>query len=123
MTNTAVLICLTASLAWGQRIITTVAGTDFTFPATPIAAKDAPLGSVSGDLVVDTRGNVYFADYNNNQAMKGDPLGVLTVIAGNGVQGYSGEGGTASNASLNRPLCVSLAQACNIFFGENCNTR
>jgi hypothetical protein len=44
-----------------SQIITTVAGTDFAFPAGNIAAVNAPLGTVS-DVAVDHAGNVYIAD-------------------------------------------------------------
>jgi hypothetical protein len=47
---TAALYCAHA------QVITTVAGTDFTFPPTPLAAMNAPTGIISG-VAIDASGN------------------------------------------------------------------
>src|ERR1043166_4621432 len=88
--------------AWGMvsaQVITTVAGTSFTFP-TQTAAINAPLSQVYG-VAVDTKGNVYTADLQNNIVVRISPGGTLTVVAGNLRFGFSGDGGPATSASLN----------------------
>src|ERR1700685_3225901 len=91
----ALLLCAQA------QVITTIAGTDFPFPPTPIAASNAPIGYLSG-VAVDSSGNLYVssADIGNNNIVEVTPQGVLTVVAGNGTEGFSGDGGPAPDAAL-----------------------
>ena len=42
----------------------------------------------------------------------------LTIVAGNGRAGYSGDGGPATQASLNQPYEVRFTRADNLFFVE-----
>ncbi|HTE25451.1 NHL domain-containing protein [Flavitalea sp.] len=52
-----------------------------------------------GSVVVDNSGNLYVGDYNH-VIRKIDPSGIITTYAGNGVPGYSGDGGPAILASM-----------------------
>ena len=54
----------------------------------------------------DAAGNLYFADYGNNRVRKIAPNGIITTFAGSGNAGFGGDGGQASQASLNRPTNV-----------------
>ena len=55
-------------------ILTTIAGTDWLFPADGLPAIDAPLNSGFGfDVVTDPNGNFYIADEGNEMAMRVDP--------------------------------------------------
>ena len=65
-----------------QSIITTVAGTTWTFRGDGGPAIDAPLGSVSR-VAVDSAGNVFAANFGNHLVMKIFLDGILTVVAGN----------------------------------------
>ena len=56
------------------QVITTVAGTVFTFPSQPLPALSAPLGKVSG-VASDAKGNVYVADPDNNLVLRIAPDG------------------------------------------------
>ena len=67
-------------------------------PATS-ALLDNPAG-----LAIDASGNVYITDRENSRIRKLDTNGIISTIAGNGSQGFSGDGGKADAASLNRPL-------------------
>jgi trimeric autotransporter adhesin len=106
------------------QVITTLAGTDFAFPPTPLAAINAPAGLITG-VAADAAGNVYFASPNdgNNVVFKVDRQGVLTVVAGNGTEGFSGDGGQATSAALDSPGGLAVDAAGNLFIADGFNNR
>ena len=54
-------------------------------------------------------GNVYVADQFNNRVRKiTASTGIITTIAGTGTASYSGDGGAATSAALNKPSEISL---------------
>jgi uncharacterized protein (TIGR03437 family) len=116
------LILWTATVALPQSIITTIAGTDFTYPVQPLPALNAPLGNTQA-VAVDARGNLYVADTDNSLILKLDQQGILTVVAGNGHYGFSGDGGPATAASLESPWGVAVDTAGNLFIAEVDNFR
>ena len=103
-------------------IIRTAAGTDWTFTVPNRQAKNAPLGQVYG-MVFDSSGNLYAADYNNNLIVKIAPDGTTTVVAGNGFDGFSGDGGPAVNASLSGPGSVAVDASGNVYIADTFNLR
>ena len=104
-----------------SQIITPVAGTDWSFPAPSPPALNAPLAP--GGIAIDPNGNVYVADGGNNMVMRIAPNGTLTVVAGNGIAGFSGEGGQATSAALHSPSAVTLDSSGNIYIADNFNGR
>lgn len=52
-------------------------------------------------LVRDAEGNLYISDQGNLRVRKVDTAGIVTTIAGNGMQGFGGDGGPATDAMLN----------------------
>ena len=48
---------------------------------------------------------------------------LITTLAGNGTAGYSGDGGSATNAALNGPFGVAADGAGNIFTADAFNNR
>jgi len=103
-----------------QGIITTVAGSGWVFRGDGGPALSAPLGNPWG-LAVDAGGNVYGSDTGNHIVFKVSPSGILTVVAGNGLNGYSGDGGSAVDASLSNPKGVAVDSAGNVFIVEIAN--
>src|SRR2546428_2363286 len=102
-----------------QGIITTIAGTDWLFPGDGRPAIDAPIGgSFLLGIAVDKQGNYYIADRDNIMVFKVTPDGILTVVAGNGILGYSGDGGPATSASLFAPEGVAVDNAGNIYIAD-----
>ena len=87
-------------------IITTFAGSDISSDAAGDggAATSADLNSPYG-VSLDSIGNVYIADTGNNRVRKVTvSTGIITTIAGTGVAGYSGDGGSATAANIYNPL-------------------
>jgi len=116
----AVLVSLPA-LAQQDVITTAIGGGPNGIPAT-----DANLNNPQG-VAVDAAGNYYIASFNQHRVFKVSTSGTLTVVAGNGVQGYSGDGvvGGAANASLYHPYAVTLDSTGNIYIADqyNCVVR
>ena len=75
-----------------------------------------------GRLIYDAAGNLYFADRDNNRIRKVDTNGIITTIAGNGEAGYSGDGGPATDATLNGPIDVDLADDGTLYFTDTANS-
>ncbi len=76
------------------------------------------------DVAVDGFGNLYIADmYNNRVRMVNASTGVISTVAGNGTQGYSGDGGAATSAELNWPSAVVLDSSGNLYIADSNNNR
>lgn len=113
---------LTTTLMFGQSVITTAVGTDFAFPSTPVAAVSAPIGHPES-VAADAAGNIYFADSSNRRVMKVDTKGVLTVVAGNGFSGFSGDGGPATSAALSADSGIAVDADGNLFLADSLQNR
>ena len=72
-------------------------------------------------LAIDFIGNIYVADANNNRIRKINTTGTVTTIAGNGIAGYSGDGGLAINAKLNSPQSIVIDGQGNLFIADAAN--
>lgn len=86
------------------------------------AATGAML-SVPEGVAVDTSGNLYIADRNNSRVRKVSPGGVITTVAGNGIYGYSGDGGAATSATINSPKSVAIDALGNLYITDSGNSR
>lgn len=73
------------------------------------------------DVAVDRAGNLYIADYSNNRIRRVSPDGIISTIAGNDTQGYSGDGGPATRASLWWPRALTVDGAGNIYVADSGN--
>ncbi len=88
----------------------------------------------SGGLAVDSAGNLYIADTFNNrvrvvasadETLFGQAMttGDIYTIAGNGSQGFSGDGGQATAAALYYPSGVAVDRAGNVYIADGFNAR
>ncbi len=74
-------------------------------------------------VATDAAGNIYFSDNNNHRIRKVTTSGIISTIAGNGVQGFLGDGGPAINARLNHPTGIAVDTAGNVYFSDEFNHR
>jgi hypothetical protein len=75
-------------------------------------------------VYVDSSGNIYISDSNNNVVRKVDgTTGIITTIVGTGDAGFSGDGGPASQAELDYPEGVWLDSTGNMFIVDTDNCR
>jgi len=84
------------------------------------AAVSATLNCPKG-VAVDVTGNVYIADSRNNVIRKVNTSGIISTLAGDGLPGYSGNGGSATAAQLNFPSSVATDGNYNVYFTDEAN--
>lgn len=73
------------------------------------------------DVRLDSKGNLFVADLRNNRIRKITRDGLITTVAGNGVPGYSGDGGPAINAQLDTPYGILLDKDDNLLIADSNN--
>jgi hypothetical protein len=88
----ALWTALAAPLFAQSYTTTTIAGTSRLLDGH--AANTVPLRYPYG-MAQDAAGNVYFADSDDYRIRKVDTNGIISTVAGNGIEGYSGDGGPA----------------------------
>jgi trimeric autotransporter adhesin len=74
-------------------------------------------------LAVDTSGNLFIADSDNQRIRRVALGGIITTVAGDGTRGYLGDGGHANSAELNYPVGIAVDTSGNLFIadsGNNC---
>ena len=75
-------------------------------------------------LTVDDTGNLYLADTENHRIRRIDAAtGIITTVAGNGTQAFSGDGGPATAASLDSPRSTTLSPSALITLADTGNQR
>jgi uncharacterized protein (TIGR03437 family) len=103
-------------------VISTVAGNGtLGYSGDDGPATSAQLSWPAG-VAVDSAGNLYVADQNNNRIRKVSN-GVITTVAGNGTPGYSGDNGSATSAKLYGPQGVAVDSAGNLYIADTSNQR
>ncbi len=109
--------------AQGPGTITTVAGNG----AAAFAGDGGPAAAASLNNPVFVAfapdGSFYIADFGNHRVRRVDSQGAITTVAGNGVVGFSGDGGPAVNASLNDPTGVAVDSAGDLYIADAANDR
>ncbi len=122
-------------------LITAAAALPVVFSPTPAAAATAVISTMAGGrtatlpgggfaqleqprtAAVAANGDVYFTDTYHHQIRRLDRAGVMTTIAGNGYAGSSGDGGPATEASLNTPHGVAVDNRGHVFIADSPNHR
>jgi hypothetical protein len=80
--------------------------------------------SIPTGIAIDPQGNLFISDQGNNRIREVNLLtGIISTVAGNGVQGYSGDNGQATLASLFSPSAVARDTNGNLLIADFSNYR
>ena len=102
-----------------QYHVETVAGSSLIGDGGPALA--AQFSNIQG-IAIDRLGNLYLSDTGNHRIRKVSN-GIVTTIAGTGVAGFSGDGGSALIAQLNSPYGLALDSTGNLYLADLGNQR
>jgi hypothetical protein len=100
-------------------IITTVAGGGNSYPGDGGPATDVQLDPSC--VAVDALGNLFIADSAHQRVRVVGANGLITTVAGNGVAGWSGDGGPAADAEVNYPFALAADGSGNLFVADTYN--
>ena len=70
---------------------------------------------------MDAQGNLYIADAGNHVIRKVATTGIISTVAGTGTAGYSGDGGTATTATLYAPAGLVFDASGNLYISDTGN--
>jgi sugar lactone lactonase YvrE len=74
-------------------------------------------------VAYDASGDLFIADADRNQVVEISSGGVASVVAGNGTQGFTGDGGSATAAELNSPMAVAVGSDGTLYIADTGNQR
>lgn len=111
------------TIIYGQ-IITTIAGNGSSvFSGENVMSISASTPNPSGGTF-DKYGNYFFTDIVNSHRVRCiSTNGIIKTVVGNGVAGFSGDGGLATAASLNRPHSIKIDTIGNYYIVDQQNSR
>jgi len=112
------------------RVVSLTAFTITTFAGTGASGSGGDGGpalaaqfSLPLGVGTDPNGNVYVADYGNNKIRKINTSGIITLLAGTGTAGFSGDGGLGSSAQLSSPTHAFGDASGNVYISDYNNHR
>lgn len=105
-------------------VITTLAGTGYWGNSGDGGPATSATVSRPTCVVVDSAGNVYFADGYYGVIRKATrSTGIISTIVGTGTQGYSGDGGPANLAQIQSVQGMALDLAGNLYISDSARIR
>ncbi len=109
-------------MTYEPGIITTAAGTGVRGYSGDGGPASAALLSEPFMCAFDRAGNLYIAEAMNHCIRRVDcETGVITTVAGAGEEGYSGDGGPATQATFNQPYSLQVDSNGDIYVVDRLN--
>jgi trimeric autotransporter adhesin len=120
MKKTVVLLLIFHfSLIYSQGgIVNTIAGGGTSGLGDGGQATDAQLNGPYW-IAIDKIGNLYISDWSDYRIRKVVSSGIISTIAGNGWDGYTGDGGQATVAEIGEPNGIAFDSADNLYIVDN----
>ncbi len=87
-----------------------------------IPALDVALSNPGG-VAVNSSGDLFIADTDDNEVREVFPDGIIATIAGNGIAGDTGNGGSAVDAELDHPEGVAVDSSGDVFIADTGNNE
>jgi hypothetical protein len=106
------LLLMLAGLQMSAQKVATVAGG---YVLDGVAATASSL-SYPQYAAFDAEGDLYITDSGNNRIRKVDTTGNISTVAGNGICGFTGDGGLASEAEICEPGGLAIDEDGSILF-------
>jgi len=103
--------------------ITTVAGNGSTGNSGDGGPALAATFTIPIRCAVDASGNLFIVDQGAFRVRKVDTNGIITAYVGTGAQGFSGDGGPATEAEFNNPTWVTEDASSNLYVSDQFNHR
>jgi len=86
-------------------------------------ATDAGLNHAQ-NAALDQNGNLFITDTINHRIRRVDAQsGVINTVAGNGINGFSGDGGSAVAAEISFPVGIAVDRTGKVYFADEANNR
>ncbi len=107
-----------------RGVIETIAGTGmpgYLADSTRTRSRDLCVAPVAPAF--DPAGRIFIACYSAHRVIRVEPDGSYRTIAGTGKAGYSGDGGPATAAQLNRPIGIAFDRDGNLYIADSLNNR
>jgi len=76
---------------------------------------------VPRNLAFDAVQNLYIAEFGGHRVRRVTPAGVISTVAGNGVAGYSGDRGFATQAQLSYPAGLTVDRTGALYIADSSN--
>jgi uncharacterized protein (TIGR03437 family) len=105
----------------GNVYVADLGNTDIRKITTDGNIKTVVSNVTANSLAVDSAGSIYYPDPITNTVQKVLAGGTPVTIAGTGQQGYSGDGGPATNAQLNQPYGIAIDGSGNVYVADSGN--
>jgi uncharacterized protein (TIGR03437 family) len=119
------LALLAAATSYAQQLppctIETFAGSD-TVLGEGMPAAEAELYFPT-DARVAPDGSLWIAERGNDVIRRVGPDGILRTVVGTGVAGFSGDGGSATEAEISNPISLLFADDGTLYFYDSGNNR
>ena len=103
-------------------IITTVAGNG-TYGSSGDGGPATQAQLVPGGVAVAADGSLYICDIYYHRIRRVGPDGIITTVAGNGTEGFSGDGGPATQAQIGWPSGIAATADGSLYISDSDNHR
>ena len=123
MKKLLLIICVAFCINIHAQIISTIAGNGTWSHTGDGGAATAAELNMPTCITLDSKGNIYFVDDLQTYVRKINTAGIISNFAGNGTQGFSGDGGQATQASFDAINYIAFDKKGSMYLTDIFNRR